>query len=417
MNKKALLVALMTVNFFTLTASPVSADGVRNIDILNNNTLSVSLEIDRITNDTSTIYVLVCSTGTTNCTVANRANSQEVLRFDCIAPSGTECNLHGSTVSPTFSYPFASTSAPVQWRPNSPSNSGPLSHGEYLVKVIINDTEEFSQTFSFPQFAFTSTTMPVIQGTPLVGSTLQLTTPLWTPAPTEVAYVWMRCSKQVSDVADFLQLPSPPYTVGYESDTGVDCRVINENGTVAQPPVLEGGGGVVELSVRAQSTTGFTSFTLRDQDVGSFIAARQIISGTTGIRDVGLASTSIIEKAATPATSIVEAKTVPVNQVLPKVLLKKTKKIKKIQVGATITVNPGTWKWSDSVTYQWHRCTTRQKQSATISKKRCTKIKRATKASYKLKSPDRNRYLVVQVTARNELGATTLFPASTAKAR
>jgi hypothetical protein len=400
-----------------LTASPVSADGTRNIVIQDNNIRSVKLEIDRITNDTSTIYVLVCSTGATNCTVANRTDSQKVLRYDCIASSGPECNLHGSTVSPTFSYPFASTTTPVEWRPNSPSNSGPLAHGEYRVKVIIDDEEEFSEIFSFPQFAFTTTEMPVIQGTPRVGSTLQLTTPTWTPAPAEVTYVWMRCSQQVADVADLSQLTSPPYTVGYESDTGVDCRVINENGTVARPPLLEDGGRVVELSVRAQSTAGFTSYTLRDQDVGSFIAAREIISGATGIRDVGVASTPIIKKTTTPATSIIETKTVPVNQVLPKVMLKKTKKIKKVQVGATITVDPGTWKWSNSVAYQWYRCTTRQKQSTTISKKRCTKITRATKASYTLKSSDRNRYLVVQVTARNELGATTLFPASTAKAR
>ena len=410
--KRMLMAAVvLCVTVFVSSGQLVTANVAREIVLENDETRSVSLKIERIApvdQDTETIYVLVCAPDASNCTLANRADSAEVLRYDCIAPSGAECRRHDATISDYFEYPFASTSAPVNWRPNSPLKSGILPAGQYRVRVFINDgsvdVDSFNRLFSFPQYSFTANTTPTIQGTPLVGSKLQLTTPTWSPTPADITYQWMRCSKQVSEVLDFSQVDPYPYTFGYKSGGTADCYLINEDGSFAEPTIDNDGPGA--LSVRAQATTGFTSYTLRDADIGSFVTARITVSNNADLRDYGLASTAVIEK-----------KTAPINQVAPKIMLKKTKKIKKLQVGATITVNSGTWKWSDTISYQWYNCSKRLRTATTINTKQCTAIKRATKVNYKMKRNDRGRFLAVQLIARNELGETTLVPASTAKLR
>lgn len=400
-------VALLCATVFVSSQQLASANGARNIAIQNNGTRSVSLEIERIDpaqDDTQFIYALVCAPNALNCTIPNRANSAEVLRYDCIAPTGSECQLHRDTISDTFSYPFASTSAPVNWRPNVPLNTGILPAGEYRVKVFINNIEEFSQLFSFPQYSFTTNTTPSIQGTPLVGSTLQLSSSTWSPTPTDITYQWLRCFKPVGEVLDFSQVDPYPYTFGDKTSDSVDCYLINEDGSLAEPTIDNDGPGI--RSVRTQATTGFTSYTLRDQDIGSFITARITVSKDAELRDYGLASTAVIEK-----------KTAPISQVAAKVTLKKTKKIKKLQVGATITVNPGTWKWSDTISYQWYSCSKRQRVKTTIDNKQCTAIKRAKRINYRVKKNDRGRFLAVQLTASNEVGQTTVVPASMARLR
>jgi len=66
-------------------------------------------------------------------------------------------------------------------------------------------------------------------------------------------------------------------------------------------------------------------------------------------------------------------------------------------------------------TYQWLTCTKQQRLTTSVNTKQCKAIKKATKANYKVKKADKDRFLVAQVTAVNEVGSAVIYATSLKK--
>jgi hypothetical protein len=408
MRKIVLALTVALVGFVGASATNTSANGATTITVTDNNSRFVTLKVTR--NESVAQYILVCAIGATECTPENAENSTKVVRFDCYS-AASHSTPHSCTDYNSISmndheyFPASPFSFFQKWRPNNPSNSGLLPGGTYNLKVFESAnglsgsySQVAIQQFSFPQYTFTFDSAPTLNGEPLVGQTLTVSNVRWTPEPADVQYFWLRCKKEIPEYQDFSQFEEPPFTFGSLGSTDVDCLILNQDGSI-KPPSLE------IVSIRTQSISGFQSYTLTDADVDSFIVLQLIPTKDGGeLRQYSLKSTARVEK-----------KTKPINQAVPTVALKKTKKIKKLQIGATVTATVGTWKWSDANKYQWFSCTKRQRSSASVNTKTCTSIKRATKATYKVKKQDKGRFLLVSVTATNELGTTSLTSASTGK--
>ena len=215
---------------------------------------------------------------------------------------------------------------------------------------------------------------------------------------------WFRCKKATPKIEDAYQIKTAdfPFSWGYKIDLNADCAVLTESGQLADPPVSNVPLSFLSTqSIRTQATTGFTSYKITTNDLGYYITVRFDLDG---MREFWTAPAAVIEQ-----------KTAPISQVAPASSFTKTKKIKKLTVGAQVTATTGTWKWANTTTYQWFACTKRQKSTASINTKQCKSIKRATKATYKVKKADKGRFLVAQVTATNELGSTVIYATSLKK--
>ena len=76
----------------------------------------------------------------------------------------------------------------------------------------------------------------------------------------------------------------------------------------------------------------------------------------------------------------------------------------------------GQWNGSDRlVTYQWYRCSKQVKSSFTSKPAKCSSIAGARGQSYKLAKKDKNKYVLVAVTARNSISSLTSWSKSTKK--
>ena len=400
------VLAIVITLFGVTVVGPRStmANGATSIAVSDNNSRFVSITVTR--QPTLAQYILVCTVGATECTPQNAENSNKVIRFDCYRTTQTTptpCGDQNSLGNPTLDYhPASYVPDFLKWRPNSPSNYSYLPAGTYNLKVFESSdgtsfTEVANQQFSFPQYSYTYDKAPTISGERIVGATLTVTASQWTPSPSLVTYMWLRCKKATDGYLDFEQVDPRPYTIGSRGETA-DCLILNQDGTIREPRV--------ELvSLQSQSQEGFTSYKLTDADLGSYIALHIVPQDESGLnRTYVIGSTSVVEK-----------KTVPVNQTTPTATFTKTKKFKKLTVGAQVSATTGTWKWANTTTYQWFACTKRQKSATSIDTKQCKSIKRATKANYKVKKSDRGRFLVAQVTAANELGSTVIYATSLKK--
>ncbi len=399
MRKMLMAVAAVLLSNFVLIESSRAA--YTTTTLTGYNTRYIELAVQR--DSTRATVILVCDIGATECTINNAENSTKVKRYDCYGGNSLPC---GHTQFESIIYNFASLYS--TWRVNSPADYGPLPAGTYNVKIyeeLNNDQDDFvlleTIQISFPQYSFTFDSAPVIKGDPVVGSTLSLSDTKWSPTPQVVEYLWMRCNKQIPLYPDLLQIMDTPYTMGLNGTRNTDCYYLNQDGSIKEPTIDP---GITTVQPRRVSGGGFTSYQLTEKDLGQYITVRVITESPNGLRDYSIASTAIIEK-----------KTTPINQTTPEATFTKTKKIKKIAVGAQVTATTGTWKWANTTTYQWFACTKRQKAATYIDTKQCKSIKRATKASYKVKKTDKHRFLVAQVTATNELGSTVIYATSLKK--
>jgi hypothetical protein len=399
MRKVILAIVVALIGVVGINNAPLHANGGTTISVIGNNSRFVEILVTK--QPTRVQYILVCNVGATECTPANAENSNKVVRFDCYRDTQTTptpCGDQSSVFMDNHAYYPASTfSFILKWRPNSPSNYSYLPAGTYNLKVFESDngssfTEVANEQFSFPQFSFTYDQAPSMLGEPVVGSTLSLTTTRWTPEPTEIFHIWLRCKAATGGYPDYEQIDPRPYTMGFRGDN-TDCLILESDGSVREP--------TFELvSVRRQSQRNFTSYTITDADLGSYIA----VHVTPQNFDSGLQRQYVIA-----STPVIEKKTAPVNQTAPVASFKATKKFKKLVVGAQVTTTAGTWKWANTTTYQWFSCTKRQKLTTTVNAKQCTAVKKATKATYKVKKADKGRFVVARISAENEIGKTVLY--------
>jgi hypothetical protein len=91
----------------------------------------------------------------------------------------------------------------------------------------------------------------------------------------------------------------------------------------------------------------------------------------------------------------------------------------KAKVGKSITVKPGKWTGVTPIKYkyQWYSCKVASKKVLKTGKAapKCTSIKKATKASFKVTKKEKGRFLAVLITGTNRVGKSTIFTATVGK--
>jgi len=399
MRKFVLALIVGLIGFVGTASGEVSAERLESSDIalVNNETDNATLTID-VTDlrEDINVHVIICSTDESmDCGFDDRAT---LTRWICYSRVGSNFDSDCTTfpTSPITIELFKQS----QW--NDSSSTGVLQPGIYEVKVVVYDPSQntgneygypFVEFFSNSQFRFTYDKEPKISGDNVVGATLKVEMPTWTPTPSFTSIRWVRCKTTVksywrnfNDVA--------PYVTSFLFENDATCSYIGNDGLLITPLGI----------VSTQNVTGSIAYTVTEADLGYSIGVLIEVYGLVESREFGVASTPVIEK-----------KTAPVNQVAPTSTFTKTKKIKKLQVGATVAATPGTWKWANATTFQWYNCTKKQRSTTEVNAKQCKAIKRATKATYKTKKTDKGRFLVVQVTATNELGSTVIYATSLGK--
>jgi hypothetical protein len=405
------IVLVLTIALLGLATAVPAANATRNL-VEDNITLTGNESVNaKVSIDVAglwpylDIHIIICSRDALDdCNYEKRAQTLRKICFSTDQTNSDNCLAYPT--SPIEIELFRST----QWI----GSSAVLPTGMYEIKVIEYNSESTAtrylavETISDSSFVLKYDKEPTLTGPYDVGSTLQLQSPIWSPTPFDVEIEWFRCNKTTTSF--FIRgNEEVPY-----QNLGIDCYRINQDGTRYEAPVelvgvMREPESAISSHTLVASTRGFKTYEIRPVDIGSSITAIISAYGDFDSRKFGVESTPII------TAPVVEQRTKPINQAVPTVALKKTKKNKKLQVGATITTTTGTWKWSNSSKYQWFACTKRQRSSASVNTKLCTPIKRATKATYKVKKQDKGRFLLVNVTATNELGTTSLTSASTGK--
>jgi alpha-tubulin suppressor-like RCC1 family protein len=84
--------------------------------------------------------------------------------------------------------------------------------------------------------------------------------------------------------------------------------------------------------------------------------------------------------------------------------------------GKLLTVTPGTWTDSPTLTYQWYRCTS-QLPSSSTDPTNCQLITSSTSTTHRLSKSDVGFYMVVQETATNAMGSAYTYSAATSQVR
>ena len=91
----------------------------------------------------------------------------------------------------------------------------------------------------------------------------------------------------------------------------------------------------------------------------------------------------------------------------------------KTKVGQTITSSPGKWNGTAPISYkyQWYSCKAASTKVLTTGKvaPKCTVIKGATKAAFKITTKEKGTYLAVLLTGTNRTGKSTIFTATLGK--
>lgn len=395
--RKFVLSIVIALTGIVSTGTDVSAVNNISVQFLNNESQSVTLQIADF--DTSLeLSVLICEIASQTCDYANRSNTNDRIRYECFNAGGTSpCErfpVSGPISIELFNY--------SSWIGTLGLSQGAIPSGTYEAKVIIGAgaSYPFIEVFSNTLWDIAYTSPPEIRGESYTGETLELQMPTWSLEPDTTTITWLRCKTPVSAFSiRFNQ--ERPYFSGYEFADGAPCAYLNEDGSMTPSLGLQSIRRVTTFS-----TTGFTKYKLTEADVGYYIAVQ-----IEGLRTIGVGAKVF----GIASTSVVERKTAPVNQVAPTSSFKKTKKIKKLTVGAQVSATAGTWKWANTTTYQWFSCSKRQKSATSINAKQCKSIKRATKANYKVKKTDKRRFLVAQVTATNELGSSVIYANSLKK--
>jgi len=91
----------------------------------------------------------------------------------------------------------------------------------------------------------------------------------------------------------------------------------------------------------------------------------------------------------------------------------------KAKVSKSITVAPGSWTGTVPITYkyQWYSCKVASKKVLKTGKAapKCTAIKKATRASFKVTTKEKGSFLAVKITGSNSVGSSGIFTATVGK--
>ena len=90
------------------------------------------------------------------------------------------------------------------------------------------------------------------------------------------------------------------------------------------------------------------------------------------------------------------------------------------RVGRTLTVNKGAWTGfpTPSFTYKWYACTAKVEPPTQTIPRKCQLIAGATKATFKLTTAQKNKFIAVQVTGTSQgTTATSWLSKTSAKVR
>lgn len=262
----------------------------------------------------------------------------------------------------------------------------------------------------------TATPTPKITGTVQAGKTLTVSSSAWAPGSVTLKYQWMRNNAAISGaVGASYQLQAADYKaqisvvvtgskLGYYTvarSSAKTSAVARGSITTAPTPTISGRaaiGSALTVSagnwVPAPGALGFqwyrdgtaikgatsTRYTVQAADAGHAVSVR--------VHNANAAFATVTK------SSAATAKIAPLAWAsAPQPTISGTKK-----VGKTLTVKPGTWSPSPSLSYQWYRGS--------------SAIKGATKAGYKLTKSDKGKTITIKVTARKTGYATTSKTAS-----
>jgi hypothetical protein len=288
----------------------------------------------------------------------------------------------------------------------------------------------------------TSTALPAISGSAVVGQTLTASTGSWSGGVSSYAYQWLRCDGSGNNCSSLSGAASSSYVpvsgdLGYRlrvsvtasNKAGSSVATSNPTAAVASAPVVTApantalptisGSAVVGQSLAASAGTwngAPTSYAYQWRRCDSSGASCANVSGATAgsyavaSGDVGFTLRVAVTAtnaggsttAASNQTALVAAAPVatpPANTALPAISGSAV-------VGQTLTASTGTWSWAPtSYGYQWRRC-----DSAGAN---CANLTGATANSYALQSGDAGSTLRVVVTATNTAGSTSATSAQT----
>ena len=260
----------------------------------------------------------------------------------------------------------------------------------------------------------TSTGRPVVTGTLQQGARLTATPGTWagTSAVT-YAYQWYRCGPNGGKCSAIHGATRSTYTlVGKDTGgtVGLTVRATDATGTTSAYASLAGviaagdgattqplltGDAIVGRTLTAPAVAAWK----RCNANGRSCALIPHAAGTTYIpvtEDVGHALVAVTAHVWSIATAPVRAAPGPVSLIAPSVS-------GTLQQGGQLRASAGTWSGSGTVqyAYQWYRCTARGA--------RCSTIRGATKATYRLVAKDVGASLGLTVRATDASGTTAAY--------
>ena len=286
----------------------------------------------------------------------------------------------------------------------------------------------------------TSTALPTISGSAVVGQKLTASTGSWSGGVSSYAYQWLSCDGSGNNCSSLAGAVSSSYTpvsgdlgntlrvsVTASNKGGSSVATSNPTAAVAAPPAPPANTALPAISgsaVAGQTLTASTgswssaptSYAYQWRRCDSAGASCANLSGATASSyavangDVGFTLRVAVTAtnaggsttAASNQTALVAAAPVatpPANTALPTISGNAV-------VGQTLTASTGTWSWAPTTyAYQWRRC-----DSAGAN---CAALSGATAASYVLLSADAGSTLRVVVTATNTGGSTSATSAQT----
>jgi hypothetical protein len=309
---------------------------------------------------------------------------------------------------------------------------------DLMSRFRVIDWRLWTGTASATVSAPTNTALPVLSGTPQVGSQLTASNGSWSGSPTAYAYQWRRCDSAGASCVAVSGATNSSYLLA-SADQGATLRIAvtasNGSGSstaVSTPtaavtaptvaptntalPVLSGAPQVgSQLTASNGSWSGSpTAYAYQWNRCDSAGASCVAVSGATNssyllasadqgatLRIAVTASNGSGSSTAVsaPTASVVAPAVAPANTVLPVVS-------GTLQVGSQLTASNGSWSGSPTAyAYQWNRC-----DSAGAN---CAAVSGATNGSYLLASADQGSTVRVAVTASNGSGSTTAVSAAT----
>ena len=330
--------------------------------------------------------------------------------------AGANCKAIGGAMSSSYSLTLADVSATIRVEVSA-KNAGGTARATSTQTVVV----------PVPP-APSNTTLPVISGTPVIGSSLAASQGSWMYASKSLTYAWQKCDASGGSCSAISGAKGMTIKIGV-ADAGGTLRVavaaINMTGsavatslqtTVVPPPlapinlVLPKISGTAKVGSKLTSTRGTwmdspTSYVyswLRcDASGANCSAIAGAIASTYGVVIGDAASTMRVAVSATnlggsasatsTQTAVVPTPPAPSNRVLPRIS-------GVAMVGYKLAVSNGAWTNSPtSFAYQWQRCD--------VNGSNCLGIIGATATTYVLGSSDLGSTMRASVFAIN-LGGT-----------